>query len=176
MIALRRRKTRRMRVPVGLTAMTAATLLLAGCALATPTDADAPPSPTPTAACPQVEGVDLPPECAPYDPEQSMAQNDRYRDRMDMPEGSQAAADEAAALLRTSLESIRTSTAISVDAVEEAARGAGLSDITARGDARSVEFGAAAPEGGCVFGQISADAVAVEVGGYIMDGGCLPMQ
>ena len=32
-------------------------------------------SPTPTAACPAVPGVELPPECAPYDPDAAMAAN-----------------------------------------------------------------------------------------------------
>ncbi|KNY04855.1 hypothetical protein AKH00_15455 [Microbacterium sp. GCS4] len=165
-----------MRVPSAVALMTATALLISGCAVAAPSGAGASASPTPTAACPQVEGIDLPPECVPYDPDHSMAQNDRYRDRMDMPEGAQAAADDAAALLSTSLESIRSSGAISAEAVEDAARDAGLSDITARGDSGAVEFGAAAPDGGCVFGGVNADAVRVEVGGYILDGGCLPAQ
>ncbi|MEV4737001.1 MULTISPECIES: hypothetical protein [unclassified Microbacterium] len=165
----------RMRVPTAVALMTATALLICGCAVAAP-GAGASASPMPTAACPQVEGIDLPPECAPYDPEHSMAQNDRHRERMEMPEGAQAAADDAASQLRTSLESIRSSGAISAEAVEDAARDAGLSDITARGDSGAVEFGAAAPDGGCVFGGVNADAVRVEVGGYILDGGCLPAQ
>lgn len=165
-----------MRVPSGLALTAATTLLVAGCAVAAPVGAGMTPTPTPIAACPQVEGIDLPPECAPYDPDHSMAQNDRYRERMEMPEGAQDAAEDAAALLRTSLEGIRTAGTISPVAVEDAARDAGLSDVSARGDAGSVEFGAAAPDGGCVFGALSADAVRVEVGGYILDGGCLPAQ
>jgi len=162
----------------------ATTMLLAGCATATtglstasPTasaSATASPSPTPTAACPQVEGVELPPDCAPYDPDNAMAQNDRYRDRVDLSEASRAAAERPATDIRTALEALRTSGDLSVDAVEDAISDAGLSDIQIIGDERAVAFGVAAPEGGCIFGEVSADVLSVEVGGIIMDGGCLP--
>lgn len=162
----------------------ATTMLLAGCATATtglstasPTasaSATASPSPTPTAACPQVEGVELPPDCAPYDPDNAMAQNDRYRDRVDLSEASRAAAERPATEIRTALEALRTSGDLSVDAVEDAISDAGLSDIQIIGDERAVAFGVAAPEGGCIFGEVSADVLSVEVGGIIMDGGCLP--
>ncbi|WP_157550832.1 MULTISPECIES: hypothetical protein [Microbacterium] len=162
----------------------ATTMLLAGCATATtglstasPTasaSSTASPSPTPTAACPQVEGVELPPDCAPYDPDNAMAQNDRYRDRVDLSEASRAAAERPATDIRTALEALRTSGDLSVDAVEDAISDAGLSDIQIIGDERAVAFGVAAPEGGCIFGEVSADVLSVEVGGIIMDGGCLP--
>lgn len=162
----------------------ATTMLLAGCATATtglstasPTasaSSTASPSPTPTAACPQVEGVELPPDCAPYDPDNAMAQNDRYRDRVDLSEASRAAAERPATEIRTALEALRTSGDLSVDAVEDAISDAGLSDIQIIGDERAVAFGVAAPEGGCIFGEVSADVLSVEVGGIIMDGGCLP--
>jgi len=160
----------------------ATTMLLAGCATATTglstasstASASASPSPTPTAACPQVEGVELPPDCAPYDPDNAMAQNDRYRDRVDLSEASRAAAEQPANEIRTALETLRTSGDLSVDAVEDAIADAGLSDIQIIGDDRAVAFGVAAPEGGCIFGEVSADVLTVEVGGIIMDGGCLP--
>ncbi|MCP1428275.1 uncharacterized protein YceK [Microbacterium foliorum] len=162
----------------------ATTMLLAGCATATtglstasPTasaSATASPSPTPTAACPQVEGVELPPDCAPYDPDNAMAQNDRYRDRVDLSEASRAAAERPATDIRTALKALRASGDLSVDAVEDAISDAGLSDIQIIGDERAVAFGVAAPEGGCIFGEVSADVLSVEVGGIIMDGGCLP--
>ncbi|KJL25869.1 hypothetical protein RN50_00392 [Microbacterium foliorum] len=156
----------------------ATTMLLAGCATATTglstASPTASPSPTPTAACPQVEGVELPADCAPYDPENAMAQNDRYRDRVDLTEASRTAAERPATDIRTALEALRASGDLSVDAVEDAISDAGLSDIQIIGDDRAVAFGVAAPEGGCIFGEVSADVLTVEVGGIIMDGGCLP--
>ncbi|CAH0228913.1 hypothetical protein SRABI44_02737 [Microbacterium foliorum] len=157
-------------------------MLLAGCATATTglstaspsASASASPSPTPTAACPQVEGVELPADCAPYDPDNAMAQNDRYRDRVDLSEASRAAAEQPANEIRTALETLRTSGDLSVDAVEDAIADAGLAGIQIIGDDRAVAFGVAAPEGGCIFGEVSADVLSVEVGGIIMDGGCLP--
>lgn len=156
----------------------ATTALLAGCATATAGAPGAPPSasvrPTPTAACPQVEGFDLPPECAPYDPDNAMAQNDRYRERVGLAEESRAAAEAPAASVRAALEKLQTSGGISVEAVEDAFSDAGLTDVQTIGDERAVAFGAAGPQGGCVFGEVSADVLTVEIGGVIMDGGCLP--
>ena len=153
-------------------------MMLAGCATATtgPPGASpsASPSPTPTAACPQIEGVDLPPDCAPYDPDHAMAQNERYRDRVDLSEESRAAAEEPAAAVRTGLETLRASGDLSVNAVEEVFAAAGLAGVQTLGDERAVAFGAAAPEGGCIFGEVSTDILTVEIGGVIMDGGCLP--
>ncbi len=158
----------------------AMTTVLAGCSLASPAPLGAPPAatptPTPTAACPQIEGVDLPPDCAPYDPDKAMAENDRYRDRMDLPDEIRDAAEDAAVSVRTALETMRTAGDVSVDAVEDAISGTGLAGIQTQGDARSVAFGVAAPEGGCIFGEVSAEQLTVEVGGYIMDGGCLPAE
>ncbi len=152
-------------------------MMLAGCATATTGSPGAPsasPSPTPTAACPVVEGVELPPDCAPYDPDNAMAQNERYRDRVDLSDESRAAAEQPAESVRTGLETLRTSGDLSVDAVEEVFAAAGLSDVQTLGDERAVAFGAAAPEGGCIFGEVSAETLTVEIGGVIMDGGCLP--
>nr|WP_314845177.1 hypothetical protein [uncultured Microbacterium sp.] len=154
------------------------TLLLGGCATTgalpaavTPT---ASPSPTPTVACPEVEGTELPPECAPYDPDKAMAQNDQYRERMEMSDESRSAAEAPAASVRTALEALRTSGDLSTEAVEAAIAETGITDIQTLGDERAVAFGAAAPQGGCVFGEIRAELITVEIGGFIMDGGCLP--
>lgn len=161
-------------------AVLALVVVLTGCAGAATrpaSDAATPtPTPTPTAACPQVEGHELPPECAPYDPDHAMAQNERHRNRMELSAEALAAAEDVAEPLRFALEEVSASGSVSVDAVENAIRGTGLGDIQVREDYGTVLFGAAAPEGGCIFGEVSADAVTVEVGGYIMDGGCLPAQ
>ncbi|MFB7249448.1 hypothetical protein [Microbacterium sp. NPDC056234] len=134
------------------------------------------PSPSPTAACPQIEGVDLPPGCAPYDPDAAMAENDRYRERMELSEDAEAVAEELAGPLRVRLEEIRASGSITSEAVEEAIMDAGLPQPQLRAAADDVLFGVAGPDGGCVFGAVTPEAVIVEVGGYIMDGGCLPAQ
>lgn len=167
-------QARSMRVTIVL----AAILLLGGCAAAPAEVGPGSPTPTvtPTAACPQVDGAELPPECAPYDPEHAMEQNDRHRERMDTSAAARAAAEQPAADLRVRLEALRTDGAITVTAVEDALRGAGLVQHVAQGDARGVAFGADGPEGGCVFGEVRPDGVRVEVGGYILDGGCLPAQ
>ncbi len=81
---------------------------------------------------------------------------------------------ETRALSRAALETLRTSGTISVEAVEDAFADAGIAGIQTIGDERAVAFGAAAPEGGCIFGEVSADVLTVEIGGIIMDGGCLP--
>ncbi len=103
-----------------------------------------------------------------------MAQNDRYRDRMELSDESRGAAEKPAADVRAALETLRTSGAISVEAVEDAFADAGIDGVQTIGDERAVAFGAAAPEGGCIFGEVSADVLTVEIGGIIMDGGCLP--
>ncbi len=134
------------------------------------------PTPTPTAACPQIEGVVLPPECAPYDPDNAMAQNDRYKERMELSSEAAEAVGESVSDLRARLETLRTGGTITIDAVQGALREVGPPDDAVRGDERAVEFGVDAPEGGCVFGEVRPDSVQVEAGGYIMDGGCLPAQ
>lgn len=153
-------------------------VLLSGCATAAtaPAAQDATPAPTPTAACPQVEGAELPPECAGYDPDSAMAQNDRHRERMDLGEDGREAADALVEPLTAALETVRTGGDISSSSITTAVMDAGLPAPQLVGAAGSFAFGVAAPEGGCLFGGVTADAVTVEVGGYIMDGGCLPMQ
>lgn len=182
MTGIRGDGSRGARLPLVLATLTllATTTVLAGCATATsgpwgaaPTES---PTPTPTAACPQVEGVELPPECAPYDPDNAMAQNERYRDRVDLADESREAAEKPAQSVRAGLERLRTSGGLSVAAVEEVFADAGLTDIQTIGDERAVAFGVAAPEGGCIFGEVSADVLTVEIGGVIMDGGCLPAE
>ncbi len=103
-----------------------------------------------------------------------MAQNERYRDRVELAEESRAAAEEPAESVRAALETLRASGSLSVAAVEDAFADAGLTDIQTIGDERAVAFGAAAPKGGCIFGEVSAETLSVEIGGVILDGGCLP--
>ncbi|GAB3633301.1 hypothetical protein GCM10027421_26540 [Microbacterium shaanxiense] len=153
----------------------AVAILLTGCA-PQPFAPGQASTPAPTVACPQVEGAELPAECAPYDPDQAMVQNERHRDRMEMSAEAAAAAEALAAPLRQVLEELRASGGVSVDAVTQAIAAAGLELPQVREDHGDVLFGVDGPEGGCVFGVVTAAAVSVEVGGYIMDGGCLPAQ
>lgn len=148
----------------------AVALLLGGCAAAAPGMAE--PTPTATAACPQQEGVDLPPGCAPYDPDKAMAQNERFRERTEMPAESRAAAEAAIVTLRPALEKLRTAGAVSPDSVQAALEDAGLDGIQLIGDERGTEFSANGPEGGCIFGVVSDEPLTVEAGGHVLDGGC----
>lgn len=151
-------------------------IVLSGCAARMPATAESTPTPTPTAACPQVEGVELPPECAPYDPEQAMAQNEVYRERMELSEEASAAMEGKVEPLHTSLEELRASGTFTEETVTQAITDAGLEHPQIREAYGDVLFGVAGPEGGCLFGAVTPEAVSVELGGYIMDGGCLPAQ
>lgn len=142
-----------------------------GAGTATPSQT---PTPTPLYACPEQPGVELPPECAPYDPDAAMAQNDRYRERMEMDAADQAANQELVDALTAALEGLDRA-ALSEDAVRSAILEVGAADVQLRGDARAYLFGAIVP-GGCVYGSVEQTAVTVELGGFILDGGCLPAQ
>lgn len=157
-----------------------AAALLVGCA--TPAGPGAGPepsssSPVPTAACPEQPGVELPPECAPYDPDQAMAQNDLYRERMEVDADTQAAGDELVPPVTAALEDLRASgVPLSDGAVAEALASAGVAAVPqTRAAAGDVLFGVAVG-GGCLYGAVTPEAVSVDVGGFIMDGGCLPAQ
>ncbi|WP_422213499.1 hypothetical protein [Microbacterium sp.] len=151
-------------------------IALGGCAMTPPAPAGPTPTPTPTAACPQVDGVELPPDCALYDPDQSMAQNERHRDRMELSEDAAAAMDGHVESLGTAMEALRSSGTFSEQTVAQVISDAGLPHPQVREDDGDVLFGVAGPEGGCLFGAVTPEAVSIELGGYIMDGGCLPAQ
>ncbi|MCC2033226.1 hypothetical protein [Microbacterium allomyrinae] len=166
----------RRRTPVA--ALTGAVLLLAGCAIApqgAPGSVAGSASATPQYACPEQPGVELPPECAPYDPDAAMAQNDVYRERFEMDAADQAANADLAAAVATALQGLDRS-ALTEESVTSAITDAGVEgSVQLHGDARAYAFGAAVA-GGCVFGQVDQTAVSVELGGFIRDGGCLPAQ
>ena len=76
------------------------------------------------------------------------------------------------------LEDVRSTGApITDDAVRAALVGAGVDEdsIQTDGAQGSFAFGAAVAGGGCIHGGITAEAVTVELGGFIADGGCLAM-
>ncbi|WP_141938183.1 hypothetical protein [Microbacterium sp. SLBN-154] len=133
-------------------------------------------SPTPTAACPAVPGVELPPECAPYDPDAAMAANDGYRERMPLSDEAVAANRELLPEVVVALDSLRSDGAVTPESVVATLHDAGLTDVQTRGDSNGLLFGAVGVAGGCFYGEISVQTVQIEVGGLILDGGCLPAQ
>lgn len=153
--------------------------LTAGCATvvgASPSPS-ASASPSPTAACPEQEGVDLPEGCAGYDPDAAMALNDLYRQRLELSADAQAENERLIAPVTAALEALRTADGgFTEEGVRAALADAGATAIQTRTGAGDVLFGAAGPAGGCVYGALEAERVTVEVGGIIMDGGCLPAQ
>jgi hypothetical protein len=150
-------------------------LMLAGCASAG-ASAGITPSVTPTAACPEQPGVELPADCVGYDPDSAMALNDRYRQRMELPDDASTAAQAVVPAATQALEALRAADDLTEDAVRTALESVGLRDVQTRSGAGDVLFGAVPPEGGCVYGAVEAEQVTVDVGGYILDGGCLPAQ
>lgn len=133
-------------------------------------------SPVPTVACPVIEGVELPPECVPYDPDAAMAENDRYRERIDIGEEAEKSGAALVRQVEAALEALRSEGEIRADDVAAALEATGATSPQVREDYGRILFGAVAPTGGCVFGDISDDTVSVDIGGFIMDGGCLPAQ
>jgi len=105
-----------------------------------------------------------------------MAANDRYRERMGLDDDARDENAELVAPLTAALEALRASGNVSVDAVQGVLQTAELANVQVREDYGRVLFGASGPAGGCLFGEVAAGSVSVEVGGFILDGGCLPMQ
>lgn len=166
-------------------ALVAAVLALSGCASGpAATSADPAATPEPTCVLPAQPGVEPPPGCTTYDPEANMNANEMYRERLDISDAAQAAGGDAAGRATAELERLRASgSEVTADAVRSALADAGLSadGIQTREEGGSVLFGATFSSPGdemasCVYGSASAGSVSVEVGGLIMDGGCLPAQ
>ncbi|MFJ4160665.1 hypothetical protein [Microbacterium testaceum] len=161
-------------------AFTVALALAAVTGCASTTTGAAEPTPTPSVsasyACPTMEGVQLPPECAPYDPDAAMAANERYRDRMGIDDEARAAAEDAAPDIVAVLRAAAAEKELSADEVAALLVEAGALSPQVRAEARSVLFAVTGPEGGCLFGEVAGTSVSVAVGGYILDGGCLPAQ
>lgn len=165
---------------VRLVALAATALMLAGCATSESAHGAASPtaSATPTCAVPAQPGVDPPPECVVYDPERNMAANEGYRERMPQSEAGRRAGEDIVPAITEALTALRESGAtLTGDAVRSAIAGAGVVPEGIQVDERGgrVLFGFPVPEGGCVAGSVTPDAVTAEPGGFIMDGGCLAM-
>lgn len=158
--------------------LAAVILVLCGCASGSRTGSasTASPSPTPTAACPSIEDVpDDERDCAVYDPDAAMAENERYREELPVDADAQVALDELVEPARTELEALPVPA--TVDDVVAALASVGLreSAIQTLDNGTGVVFGAGAA-GGCITGWVELDGtVTVEASGFIMDGGCLAM-
>lgn len=83
---------------------------------------------------------------------------------------------EIAEAVTERLEELRSRGDVTVEAVEAALHAGGLVSAQVRDDYGRILFGASGPAGGCVFGEVADGGVSVDVGGYILDGGCLPAQ
>lgn len=166
-----------MRVRASAVVVVALTLALCACGPMTGTASRSTAgSPSPTAACAEQPGVELPSGCAPYDPDQAMAQNDRYRERMSIDNDDHAKVERIVGDVRERLEALRLAGPTTERAVRSQLDEAGLTDVQTRVGAGDVLFGAVPSGGGCVYGAVTPEEVTVDAGGYILDGGCLPAQ
>ncbi|WP_146845716.1 hypothetical protein [Cellulomonas terrae] len=171
-------RTRAALVPV-----VAVVLLVAGCAGRPGGTAAGDPSAsvTPTAACPIVEGQEMPSDCVPYDGEAAMAQNDAYRQRFEPGEESRAEVEPQRVAAQDALASL-VGGPLSVGAVHDALEAAGFDPdvpwVEAAGDpAAPSSIGVIISVGGlCLVGTLDADHAEVETDGMIADGGCVPAQ
>jgi hypothetical protein len=171
-------RTRSLVVPI-----VAVALLAAGCAARPGGTAAAFPSAsvTPTAACPIVEGQEMPADCVPYDGEAAMAQNDAYRQRFEPGDDSRAEVEPQRAAAQEALASL-VGGPLSVDAVRDALEAAGFDPdvpwVEPAGDPASPSsIGVIISVGGlCLVGTLDAEHAEVETDGMIADGGCVPAQ
>ncbi|RUQ98175.1 hypothetical protein [Labedella endophytica] len=157
-----------------LTLTVAATIALSGCAAGGESGAASTPSPTPTAACPRLDDVpDAERDCAVYDPDAAMAENERYREQMPVDPATQADLDSYVEPARAALEALAPPASVEDVIAALASVGLDESSIQTSDHGTGIAFGALA-SGGCVTGSVSLDgAVTVQAGGLIMDGGCL---
>lgn len=165
---------------LGILALTA--LLAAGCA-APPGGPDESPEPTvlepSSVACPQVEGVELPPECIPYDPQKLMDANLAYKDRRPVSEKAFAGFEAQREDIEAAIAALQQSGDVTVDSVSEALTRAGLGPskiepVRTWENVDGIKFMAGGPTDGCVEGSVTVDDFEMTLKGYINDGGCIP--
>lgn len=155
----------------------AVAVLLAACATAGP-DAAGAPSPSPTAACPSVPGVpDSSRDCAVFDPEAAMAENERYREQLPVDPATEVQLEALVEPARLALEAMPvppTESAVVAALVSVGVVGDEVQ--TTGGHGTGVAFGASVG-GGCLTGGVrETGEVTVETGGFIRDGGCLALS
>ncbi|WP_157532405.1 hypothetical protein [Microbacterium sp. TNHR37B] len=124
-----------------------------------------------------------PPEgCITYDPEANMALNESYRDRYPVGDDVVAAGAPYVDAVTAGLADLQGSASLTAEGVREVLARSGLppEGIQTLGDTGSVAFGAILPAevtsssmAACLFGEVTTDRLAVEIGGLVQDGGCL---
>ncbi|MFE6233997.1 DUF6993 domain-containing protein [Cellulosimicrobium sp. NPDC057862] len=107
------------------------------------------------------------------------ASNEAYRQRMGTPEDHAEAALSVPAV-QAALEPLADGSAVTGDEVWDTLVAAGyehvqVSDKNASGDLVPVVGVGVGVPGGCVYGAVAPDAVTLDAGGPIADGGCLEM-
>ncbi|KRD43539.1 hypothetical protein ASE38_04745 [Cellulomonas sp. Root930] len=173
----------RSRATAALIALVLVAASAAGCASRSGAAATSDPSAstTPTAACPVVEGQEMPDDCVPYDGEASMALNDAYRQRFEPSDDGRAEVEPQRLAAQEALVSL-VGGPLSVDAVQDALEVAGfdrdLPWVAPAGDpAAPSSIGVIISVGGlCLVGTLDAEHAEVETDGMIADGGCVPAQ
>lgn len=155
---------------------------LTGCASQLSTAGTAPSSAQSECAVAEDPNGEPPPEgCVVYDPEQNMADNQRWRDRVEISADARAAGESYVEAVTQGLSDLQDAGTIGADSVRQVFLDEGFDEksIAVIGDDGYIGFGVAVspPEGAgfaaCLFGEVGPDGVSVEVGGPIMDGGCL---
>ncbi|MDF2806299.1 MAG: hypothetical protein K0S43_1245 [Cellulosimicrobium sp.] len=107
------------------------------------------------------------------------ASNEAYRQRTGTPESDAEAALSVPAV-QAALEPLADGSAVTGDEVWDTLASAGfenvqVSDTNASGDLVPVVGVGVSVPGGCVYGAVAPDAVTLDAGGPIADGGCLEM-
>jgi hypothetical protein len=158
---------------------------LAGCASQpSPTGAAASPAQSECAVADNPNGEPPPEGCVVYDPEQNMADNQRWRDRVEISADSQAAGESYVEAVTQGLSDLQDSGTVTADGVRQVFLDQGFDErsIAVLGDDGNIGFGVtvSVPTGtgfaACLFGEVGPDGVSVDVGGPTMDGGCLEGQ
>ncbi|SEF18808.1 hypothetical protein [Jiangella alba] len=147
---------------------------LAGCGT---TAADGRAGSSATGACPSVHDQPMPDDCVGYDPDAGMRANDAYRERSVLPPGGRGEAVEHHARIVAALTEAVAAGPLTVDDARavleplgyDSVQGHGSSEVSMGGLSIGVDVGT-----GCVYGEIRDTEVTLDIGGGIVDGGCLP--
>ena len=154
----------------------AAAVLLAGCGAAPPPGQAVTSSPGPTAACPYVPEHPQPPNCASYDPEAAMAENERYREQRPLSAETKAELNRRLPAVRKALEALPDPA--DSDGLRRALDASGINAQDAQTDSTGTGIRFGVPVGGgCLVGFVGTDGtVEISSRGSILDGGCLEMS
>lgn len=165
---------------IALTAL--AVVALPGCASRPPAPGAAPsPRESACAIAENPHGEPPPEGCVVYDPEQNMADNQRWRDRVAISNDADTAGGAYVESVTRGLTDLRNSGTVTAESVRQVFLDEGFParSIETLGDLGNVGFGVTvgSPRSqeftACLFGAVGPDGVNVDVGGPIMDGGCL---